>query len=132
MALTILNAKDYTKKLKATIHSTGKLGFTDETAKALGLSKESYIKIAQDDASNKLFLSVSDIQSDEAFKVNAAGQYFYLNTAALFNILNIDYKKYNIMYDLKRAEEFDGELGGAVYAMEARITNRKKEGGRNM
>ena len=114
MALTILNAKDYTKKLKATIHSTGKLGFTDETAKALGLSKESYIKIAQDDASSKLFLSVSDIQSDEAFKVCAAGQYFYL------------------MYDLKRAEEFDGELGGAVYAMEARITNRKKEGGRNM
>ena len=37
MKLQILSAKEYNVKLKATIHSTGKLGFTEATAKELDI-----------------------------------------------------------------------------------------------
>ena len=44
MAITILSAKRFATTLKATIHRTGRLGFTSETATALDLNAEKFAK----------------------------------------------------------------------------------------
>ena len=49
MGFTVLNASQYTIRLKATIHSSGKLGFTEATARELGFGDKSFVKFAQDD-----------------------------------------------------------------------------------
>ena len=49
MRLKIYNANDFNVKLKSTIHSTGKLGFTEATAKFMKLVVGAGVKFACDD-----------------------------------------------------------------------------------
>ena len=49
MALVILENKEATSKLKATVQKSGKLGFTDTTAKYLRLANTEAIQFAADD-----------------------------------------------------------------------------------
>ena len=99
MKLQILSAKEYNVKLKATIHSTGKLGFTEATAKELKLTTESGVKFAMSE-DNELYLINCPARDDDAFKVLKAGDYFSVNTKALFDSLGYDYRKNNIMFDM--------------------------------
>ena len=125
---TILSAKDYEKKLKATIQRTGRLGFTDDTIEELGIKETVRVKFAQDDEDNsKLFLIMTDGKDEDAFKVIKAGSYYYLNTKLLFNSLGYDFKNNTIMFDLARNAQLDDELKGKVYNMNIRIHKRKKE-----
>lgn len=125
---TILSAKDYEKKLKATIQRTGRLGFTDDTIEELGINETVRVKFAQDDEDNsKLFLIMTDGKDEDAFKVIKAGSYYYLNTKLLFNSLGYDFKNNTIMFDLARNAQLDEELKGKVYNMNIRIHKRKKE-----
>lgn len=132
MALQIFNSKDYQKKLKVTIHASGKLGFSDETAKTLKLSPDKYISIAMDDENDQFYLAVLKNPNDTAFKVCAAGRYFYLNTVQLFKELDLDYTSSTIIFDLKRDSQYDEIMGGDTYAMTKRSIERKKEGGKTM
>lgn len=131
MALVIYNANDFTKKLKATIQATGRLGFSDETAKTLDLSVGKFVVIARDEDTKQFYLAVCESENNNAFKIFAAGQYFYLNTTGLFKELEIDYTSRTVIYDLRRCEEFDSTLGGEAYSMTERLIP-KKEGGKNM
>ena len=125
---TILSAKDYEKKLKATIQRTGRLGFTDDTIEELGIKETVRVKFAQDDEDNrKLYLIMTDDKDEDAFKVIKAGSYYYLNTKLLFNSLGLDFKNNTIMFDLARNAQLDEELKGKVYNMNIRIHKRKKE-----
>ena len=47
--IRIIKTRDFNVKLKATIHSSGRLGFTSDTAVALSLSSASFAKFANDD-----------------------------------------------------------------------------------
>ena len=79
MDFKILSAKNYSVKLKVTIQSTGKLGFTEATAKALKLSKDSGVKFAMNDK-EELFLINCEQCDEDAFKVLKGGDYFCVNT----------------------------------------------------
>lgn len=123
------NANDYNKKLKATIQSSGKLGFTDDTAKELNLSEDTYIRIGADQNDKSLMYLVVVAQSDMAFKVCKAGEYYYLPTTRLFLALGFDFQAKNktIMFDLTRAEELDEELQGVVYKMNKREIEKRRK-----
>lgn len=128
MALRLINAADYNTKLKATVQQSGKLGFTKETIDALELSDQKSIQFAEDDTKkNSLFMIVYNHQNPEAFRINKAGEYLYLNTKTFFEERSYDFKGWNIMFDLKRAEELDAEVSDArVYRMDIRKTKRKQ------
>lgn len=101
MKYTILSAKEFNTKLKCTIQATGKLGFTEATAKHMNLSKDSYVQFAQDDENkDTLYLIHINKKDEDAFKVIKAGQYFYVSTKALFDSLGYDYKKNTIIFDM--------------------------------
>lgn len=122
MGLQILSAKEYAVKLKATIHATGKLGFTEATAKELGLTPESGVKFAQNEAGD-LYLINCPVRDEDAFKVLKAGAYFSVSTKTLFDSLGYDYQNYNIMLDMIK-ETIDGQ---EVYKLVKREVKREKK-----
>ena len=124
----IFDAKELTQKLKATVQRTGKLGFTAETLEALNIHQGTYIRFAEDTESKRiLWMGVLQEPADNAFPVNKAGTYFYLNTIKLFEKIGIDFKKKNCMYDMERAAEYDEAIGGECYKMQLRSTDRKPQ-----
>ena len=123
MGFTIINASQFTIRLKATIHSSGKLGFTEVTARELGFGDNSFVKFAQDnDDKTILYLINNTSQDDEAFRVCKAGRYFYINTKIMFDSLDVDYKSKTVIFDLVRVKEADGD----VYKLNKRTTKKAK------
>ena len=122
----IFNAKEFTTKLKATIQSTGKLGFTAETISQLQLNTDCCILIAPDSDSKEIYyLAVRRSQDENAFPVLKSGIYYYLNTKLLFDKLQINYAKDTVMFDLSRFEEGDASMSGECYKMTMRVNSRK-------
>jgi hypothetical protein len=122
MGLKILSAKKFNVNLKCSIHSTGKLGFTDGTMKALELSEKSGVKFAQDDMNEEILYLINCKETDEdAFKVNKAGNYFYVNAKSLFDNLRFDYRKNTIIFDMVEVPE----EGVGVYKLIKRMKPRK-------
>ena len=87
MEIRIFSAREYNAKLKCTIHSSGKLGFTDETARELGLSVESGIKFAMNDNDELLLINCRLDKDEDAFDVSKSGAYYYVNAKPLFDSL---------------------------------------------
>lgn len=124
MGFTILSAKDYSQKLKASIHATGRLGFTEATAGTLGLTKDSCVSFAKDDAEDVLYMINNVADTPDAFKVLKSGAYFSVNTKSLFDALDYDYKKKNIMFDLVRDNNYPDQ---EVYKLNKRDLPRKQK-----
>ncbi len=126
--IRIIKTRDFNVKLKATIHSSGRLGFTSDTAVALSLSSASFARFANDDEDDKaLYLIISSSEDEDSFKVTKSGAYYYLPTSLMFDAFGYDYKRYNIMFDLVRISELDELLGGRVYKLNKRILMRKEK-----
>ena len=122
------DAKIFTVRLKATIQSTGKLGFTADTMEQLKLTPECSIFLAPDDENKKvMYMGVAREKREGAFPVLSSGKYVYLNTRQLFDTLKIDYSNYVNFYDLSRYEEGDEVMEGECYKMALRNRLRTSE-----
>ena len=103
MKLKFFQPEALDRNLRATAHKTGKLGFTIEAAKRLALSNEKSASIAmnEDDPSDlNLYVIINPAKQQGAFSINKAGDYYYINTKALFDTLKIDYVKEYVVYDI--------------------------------
>ena len=128
MGITILSAKQFAIKLKATIQASGRLGFTAETATALDFKSGKFAKFAKDDENEQLYLIINNEDSEDAFSIKATSGYYYVATKLLFDTLGYDYESGNIMFDLIRQPSLDTELAGQVYYMKQRkVKERKNE-----
>lgn len=126
MAISIISAKQFTAKLKATIQSTGKLGFTGETAKCLNLEAEKHAKFAKDDETGVLYLILMNRPNEDAFPIKSTSGYYYAATSRMFDMLGFDYKSTTIMFDLIRQNSLDSDLNGEVYMMKQRYGKNKE------
>lgn len=126
MAISIISAKQFTAKLKATIQSTGKLGFTGETAKCLNLEAEKHAKFAKDDETGVLYLILMNRPNEDAFPIKSTSGYYYAATSRMFDMLGFDYKSATIMFDLIRQNSLDLDLNGEVYMMKQRYGKNKE------
>lgn len=126
MGITILSAKKFAINLKATIHKTGRLGFGEETAKALELPSRKFAKFAQDDETKSLYLIIIDKGSEDAFPVKETSGYFFIATKVMFDTLGFNYENGNIMFDLVRKPSLDDDLQGQVYFMKQRPIKKEK------
>lgn len=125
MKLKWIDASKLDKNMKATVHKTGKLGFTREAAEKLELEGSDSLSIAvnEDDKSDHdLYVRVNLIDEDGAFKVSKAGEYFYINTKAFFDEQRIPYAKENVVYDILK-ETIDGV---ELYRFRRRQVSNKK------
>src|SRR5665213_2702772 len=101
MKLRFYKVDELDKNLKATVHKTGKLGFTQAAAKKLDLAHLVAVDIGRDEddpADGNLYV-VANGEGGE-FKVIKAGQYYYLPTKILFDNLKIDYVTENVVFDI--------------------------------
>jgi hypothetical protein len=99
--------------VKATIHKSGKLGFSQAAIDKLELNQSFYVmigtnKLHRDDRA--IYLKVARENDELALKVNKAGQYYYLNTKDFFNENNIDFNKKKIIYDIVDISEGNERL----------------------
>jgi hypothetical protein len=121
MDLQILSAEKYSVKLKATIHATGKLGFTEPTAKTMNMTNAGGIKFGRG-ADDNLYIVYCPVADEQCFKVQKAGLYYYVNAKLLFDDLGLDYKRNVIFFDLAKVK---GETN--TYKITKRTKERKKE-----
>lgn len=104
MKFKAISPNDLDKNLKATIQSTGKLGFSAEASKKIGLDdyKGVLLGIDEEDAEGgTLYAKFEKEGSDNRFKVIKSGKYFYINTTkAFFDLCKIDYKANTVIFDI--------------------------------
>ena len=127
MAIIILSAKQFAINLKATIQKSGRLGFTSETATALGLESGKFAKFAKDDENGALYLIIINEGSEEAFSIRENSGYYFVTTKVMFDTLGYDYENGNIMFDLVRQPSLDTDLQGQVYFMKKRHIKSKEK-----
>ena len=125
MAIKIISTKDFAKPLKVTLQSSGKLGFTHETAEVLNLESGKRIQFGRDDEKNEMYLIMTHGTPEDAFTVAKAGEYYYLPTTLMFDALEYDYKLKTYFFDLVRRADLDAELNGEVYFMKERYKVKK-------
>ena len=128
VAITVLSAKQFATKLKATIQASGRLGFTAETATVLGLESGKFAKFAKDDENDSLYLIIINEPNEDAFEIRVSSGYYYVPTKVMFDTLGFNYENGNIMFDLVRQPSYDDDLQGQVYYMKQRpIKNKDKK-----
>jgi hypothetical protein len=111
MKIKFFNPNDLDRNIKATVHKTGKIGFTVDAAKKLSLSTDCSLSIGmnEDDADDSnLYVMLHNTIETGAFKISKAGGYYYVNTKVLFDNLKIDYVNSAIIYDITE-EIFEGQ-----------------------
>jgi len=114
-----------TGNIKCTIHKNGKMGFSRQAINKLNINENGHVKIgfnAENENDKNLYLVIQDHKDEETFKINKAGDYFYVNTKYLFDDLSFDYIRKKIIFDIQ-----DIEIGGnTVYKLNKREIERKK------
>ena len=120
-----LDALRLQQQVKATVQYNGRLSFTLEAGKTMGLSEEKSIIIFE--AQNgDLGATISAKGDPEAFVLKKCGPYFYL---ALHNYLKqagIDYKRQKIIYDISPLDE--KIEGRTLFKFERRFIHDPKSG----
>lgn len=124
MAIKIISTKNFTKPLKVTLQSSGKLGFTRDTAEVLNLDSGRMIQFGRDEEKNEMYLILVQAQAEDAFAVAKAGDYYYLPTTLMFDALGYEYKVKTYFFDLVRRADLDAELKGEVYYMKERYKTK--------
>ena len=120
MAIKIISTRDFAKPLKATLQSSGKIGFTHDTAEVLKLESGKLIQFGRDEEKNEMYMILTHGTPEDAFAVAKAGEYFYLPTTLMFDSLGYEYKIKTYFFDLVRKKELDADLNGEVYYMKER------------
>jgi len=126
MKLKFLTPDSLDKNLKATVHRSGKLGFSMEAANKLELSadKSASIAVNEDDPNDScLYFVIHPSVEGDAFKVNKAGEYYYINAKPLFDSLKINYLKESVVYDISK-DSVDGQL---IYKFKRREKSKKPQ-----
>lgn len=90
--------------IKATIHKTGKLGFSAGAEDFMNIKDDSFFKIGFNNSTEtdeRIYMVPSE-KEDIAFKVSKAGMYYYINLKNIFDKRGIDYKSKSYIYDIKK------------------------------
>ena len=127
MKLKFIKAEETERNAKATVHTSGKLGFSKDAIEYLGINEGNTIQFAQnteDENDRNLYAKIYDSIQEGAFRINKAGEYFYVNTKNMLDTLGVDYKNTKIIYDLVKGE-YEGEQ--IVKMLRREIKKKKKE-----
>lgn len=124
MEFEFFNAQELDKNLKCSIHRSGKIGFSAATITKLNISQGKSISIGKEkgDLDNKiLYMKVNNEIIPSAFPVIKAGDYYYLNTKALFDSLDVDYRNEKVIFDIIELKNGNEN----IYKLIKRIIGRK-------
>jgi hypothetical protein len=126
--LVLWSAKDLNRKLRCSVHRTLKLGFTKDTAADLKIKEGMSILLYTDGnpaKENVLYMRLLPAKTEESFRVNKAGNYYYGATQNFFNILSeqlnlkfdeggISYDMVSVVFDNETFYKLTPHIGGGV------------------
>jgi len=99
--------------IKATVHKTGKLGFSSGASKFMNLENVDYVNIGlnkgnpEDDC---LYIVKVNVETDKSFKVVKAGDYFYVFIKNILREQSIDYKNESVIYDIEEIQQQENKI----------------------
>lgn len=123
--MKILSARQYNCSLKVTIQQTGRMNFTDDTAKALALTPNKGVKFFMEGEPEQLCMAIVDEPDEDCFQIRKSGAYYYVAAQLLFDELNVDYKTFTVYYDLVRCVAYDEPAGGQSFKMNQRTIKKR-------
>lgn len=88
--------------IKASIHKTGKLGFSSGAQEFLNLKETSSFKVGFNPNDEGMIYLVPTTDENQAFKVSKAGDYYYINLKHVFDKKGIEYQSKSVIYDIKK------------------------------
>ncbi|AQX04121.1 hypothetical protein ATB99_13320 [Elizabethkingia meningoseptica] len=89
--------------IKATIHKSGKLGFSSGAEDFMKIVDNAFFKIGFNDSTDDGNIYMVPCETEDgAFKISKAGQYYYINLKNVFDKRGIDYKNKSYIYDIKK------------------------------
>ena len=105
----IVDAQKYAINAKACIQKNGRLGFTREAAELLGLNEKTVLLFSLIEGGN-LAVIVCDDSEPRGFRVQKAGNYFYIRMKNFFDSQGLDYIERRVAYDISETtERFNGK-----------------------
>lgn len=119
-----LDAHRLQQSVKATVQSNGRLTFTVEATKEMGLSEEKSLIIFEADGGD-LGAVISHKGDPDAFILKRCGLYFYVAFKNYLQQAGIDYKGQRIIYDITELDEkIDGKT---LYQFARRVLPKAPE-----
>ncbi|GAB4509379.1 MAG: hypothetical protein Tsb004_10090 [Allomuricauda sp.] len=94
--------------VKASVHKSGKLGFSSGAQHKMKIDSNKYYKVGfndSDENDESIYLVETNSEDVDAFKANKAGNYYYLRLKHVFEKRNISYKDGGIIYDIYELEK---------------------------
>ncbi len=106
----IIDAQRYAINAKACIQKNGRLGFTREAADLLGLNAHQTM-LFSNSTNGDMAAIVCDESEVRGFRIQKAGNYFYIRMKNFFDSLNLDYVGKRISYDvIETSERYNGKI----------------------
>lgn len=93
--------------IKASIHKTGKLGFSSGAQEFLNLSESICFKVGFHPEDVNVMYLVPSNDDGYSFKVAKAGDYYYINLKHVFDKRGVQYQNKSIIYDIKKEKTND-------------------------
>jgi len=112
--------------VKATVHKSGKLGFSTGAAQKLELAQGVSFLVARDKSdpdSKALYLKMSSVDTEDAYKVAKAGKYFYLRIKNILDTMGFDYATASVIFNIQEVS-----VGGDVLYKLVRKPAKKEKG----
>jgi len=100
----VVDAQKFALNAKASIQRNGRLGFTGEAAKLLGL-QEGLTMLFSAMQSGDLAAVICDASESRGFRIQRAGDYYYIRMKNFFDSQNLDYIKRRVSYDISETPE---------------------------
>lgn len=116
--------------VKASVHKSGRLGFSAGAIKLLEIDGSKLFKIGRkktesDSDSQVLLLIPVDTEDEYTYRPFKAGNYYYLKTKRLLNQLNIEYRSENVIFDIDEVNE-NGKLYYKLHRKKKRSSTVKE------
>ena len=107
---TVVDAQKYAVNARASIQRNGRLGFTGEAAKLLGL-QEGLTMLFSTTSNGDLAAVICDASESRGFRVQKAGEYFYIRMKNFFDSQSLDYIGKRVAYDISETtEQYQGKV----------------------
>ncbi len=119
MKLRKVSARDAVMP-KASIHKSGRLGFSANAIVKLGLSVGRGVNVYESDKT--IYLQIVDLPDADAFQLKLGGEYYFATTEGLFELLGLPFRTEELRYMLRRTN-IDGL---ALYEMLPYKSKRKR------
>ena len=107
MKLKFITPEKAAPVYRASVHRTGKIGFTIETAEhfKINVDKSLALAINEDDVNDKCLYGVlNDGLPENAYKIMKAAKYHSVSAKSFFETVGIDFSKGDVSYTINEIE----------------------------